>query len=261
MKVEADLMKKIIHFSQTSLLETYSELADLKTHFQMLNNESGLAPKELLNKQIDIIELGTGDFELFKPLLPTLDLKTSRFGVADTLVKFKTDFRPMHVLSDSVYKAILTKVPDLKTSESAVVIGDYDFVLALTYKLAQSGFNKIIIATYKNSDAEKIKKLILLYAFGIKISTVPLSELTQLESGSVLLISNLSRINNPEAYESITYFNFLSRGAAFIDLCSRNEPVLAEEARRAEITVIDEIEILKIKYGMILELFKNSSLV
>ena len=254
-------MKKVIHFSQISFLEKYSELADLKAQFEVFINENELSPRELLGAHVDIIELGTGDFESFRPLLTTLDLKTSRFGIADTLIKFKNDFRPMHVLSDSVYKAILTKVPDLKTSESAVIIGDYDFVLALTYKLAQSGFNKIIIATYKNSDAEKIKKLVLVYAFGLQISTVPLSELTQLESSSVLLISNLSRKNNPEAYESITYFNFLSRGAAFIDLCSRNEPVLAEEARRAEITVIDEIEILRIKYGMILELFKNSPLV
>ena len=118
---------------------------------------------------------------MFKPLLPTLDLKTSRFGVADTMIKFKTDFRPIHLLSESVYKVILTKVPDLKTSESAVVIGDYDFVLTLTYKLAQSGFHKIIISTHKNSDAEKIKKLILVYAFGIQISTVPLVNLHNLK--------------------------------------------------------------------------------
>ena len=77
----------------------------------------------------------------------------------------------------------------------------------------------------------------------------------------MLLISNLSKKNSPEAYESITYFNFLSRGAAFVDLNSRNEPILVEEARRAEITVIDEIEILRIKYDMILEIFKNSPLV
>ncbi len=254
-------MKKIIHFSQISVLDKYLELADFKSEFQIFKNELNLSPRELLNKKYDIIELGSGDFELFRPLLPTLDLKTSRFGIADTMFNSKTEYRPMHLLSESVYKAIITKVPDLKTSESAIVIGDYDFVLALTYKLAQSGFYKIIISTYKNSDAEKIKKLVLNYAFGIQISTVPLTELTQLESDSVLLISNLSKKSSPEAYESITYFNFLSPGAAFIDLNSRNEPILAEEAKRAEIIVIDEVEILRIKYEMVLEIFKNSPLV
>ncbi len=250
--------KTLINFSEKSILENYSELAELKAHFQVFENEGKLQPHELLSSGFDIIELATGDFNFFKPLLTTLDLKTSRFGVADVLLKFKTDFRPMHLLSEAVYKAILLKVPDLKTSESAVVIGDYDFVLAVTYKLAQSGFFNIIIATHKNLDAEKIKKLIMAHVFNIQVSSVPLSELTQLESGSVLLISNLTRKSSPEAYESITYFNFLSRGAAFVDLTSRNEPTLAEEARRAEIIVIDEIDILKLKYESILELLKNS---
>lgn len=254
-------LKKLIHFSSQSFLAQYSELVDLKNQIEILTNTNHETPAQMLKKNYDIIELAAGDFDQFKPLLPTLDLRTSRFGVADTLIKYQNDYRPMHLLSESIYKAILLKVPDLKTSESAVVIGDYDFVLAVTYKLAQSGFANIIIATSKNIDAEKIKKLIMNYAFNIQISTVPLNELTQLESGSVMLISNLSKKVNPEAYESLTYFNFLSRGAAFVDLNSRNEPVLAEEARRAEIIVIEESDILRIKYESILELFKNSSLV
>lgn len=251
-------LKKLIHFSEKSLLESYAELADKKLQFEVFSNSGKLQPQELLSSPFEIVELAPGDFNLFRPFLTTLDLKTSRFGVADTLIKVQHDFRPMHLLSESVYKAILAKVPDLKTSESAVVIGDYDFVLAMTYKLAQSGFFNIIIATHKSVDAEKIKKLVMNFAFNIKVSTVPLGELTQLESGSVLLISNLTKKSSPEAYESITYFNFLSRGAAFIDLNSRNEPVLVEEAKRAEIIVINEIEVLKIKYDAILELFKNS---
>lgn len=251
-------LKKLINFSEKSVLEDYSELSDIKAHFQILENQGKLQPHEMLANSFDIIELAAGDFNFFKPLLKTLDLKTSRLGVADILIKLKTDFRPMHLLSEAVYKTILSKVPDLKTSESAVIIGDYDFVLAMTYKLAQSGFFNIIIATHKNSDAEKIKKLIMAHAFNIKVSSIPLSELTQLESGSVLLISNLTKKSSPEAYESITYFNFLTRGAAFVDLASRNEPTLAEEARRAEIIVIDEVEILRVKYESILELLKNS---
>lgn len=250
--------KKLIHFSADSILEEYADLSELKTRFEIYDNRNKLQPAELLSSAFDIIELAAGDFEVFKPLLPTLDLKTSRFGVADVLIKLKTDFRPMHLLSEAVYKAILVKVPDLKTSESAVIIGDYDFVLAVAYKLAQSGFFNIVVATHKNSDADKIKKLIMSYAFSIQVSSVPLSELTQLESGSVLLISNLTRKSSPEAYESITYFNFLGRGAAFVDLNSKNEPILTEEARRAELIVIEEIEILKFKYESILELFKNS---
>ena len=258
------MKKKLVHFSGKSVLDIYHELEPLKSNFEVASNSPQLSAAQILKSNNDVIELGPEDFNLFKPHFNSMDLRTSRFGVADILLRFKTDktdYRPMHILAESVYKAILIKVSALKTSESAVVIGSYDFVLAVTYKLAQSGFFNIVIATYKNSEAEKIKKLIQTYAFNIKISTVALNELTQLESGSVLLISNLEKKINPEAYESITYFNFLSRGAAFVDLNSRNEPTLAEEARRAEILVIEEIEIQKIKYKSILELFKNSPLV
>lgn len=252
---------KLIHFSGISVLDRYQELANLKSQFQIYSNASLQMAEQILQGDFDMIELNAGDFLKFKPMLKALDLKTSRLGVADCLVRINSYFQPMHLTSESIFKAILEKVPDLKNSESAVIIGDYDFVLAMAYKLAQAGFFKLIIATENFLDSKKIKKLMEAYAFNIQLTTVPLNELTQVESGSVLLISNLSEKNNAEAYESITYFNFLARGAAFVDLNSRNEPGLAEEARRAEIIVIDEIQILQIKYHSILEMFKNSSFV
>ncbi len=252
---------KLTHFSEQSFLEKYQELVSFKAEIEISSNEPRKTPQQLLHGDCDIIELATDDFQKFKLLLSFLDVKTSRLGVADCLLKIKAEFRPFHLISESVYKAILQKVPDLKNSESAVIIGDYDFVLAMTYKLAQAGFFKLIIATEKFADSIKIKNLVKLHAFGIEVETVPLNELTQLESGSVLLVSNLHRNHNVDAYESLTYFNFLSRGAAFVDLNSRNETILIEEARRAEIITIEEIEILQIKYQTILEMFKNSSLV
>ncbi len=252
---------KIIHFSEISALEKYPELSEIKKKFSVATNSNSLSAEQILREDFDVIELASGDFKNFKSVLKSLDLKTSRLNVADCLIKIHKDFRPVQLLSECIFKVILQKVPDLKSSESAVVIGEYDFVLAMTYKLAQAGFFKIIIATEKLTESNKIKTLVLAYAFNIVIETVPLSELTQLEGGSVLLISNLSKKANPEAYESITYFNFLARGAVFVDLNSRNEANLVEEARRAEIIVIEEVQILQQKYQTILEMFKNSSLV
>lgn len=252
---------KLIHFSDICFLNKYSELSDIKDQYEIAAGINTATAEDLLKSDFDIIELGAGDFSKFKNYLKALDLKTSRLGVADCLIKIGTEFRPMNLTSESIFKAVLEKIPDLKNSESAVVIGDYDFVLAMSYKLAQAGFFKLIIATDNLSDNKKIKSLIQTYAFNIQITTVPLNEITQVEGGSVLLISNLSRKKNAEAYESITYFNFLARGAAFVDVNSRSEPTLAEEARRAEIIVIDELQILRIKYLSILEMFKNSSFV
>ncbi len=255
---------KLFYFSGQPTLDDSVDLLEIKKEFEVTANETSQIPQtaeEVLKKDYNVIELGSGDYSLFKPHLKSVDVKTSRLGVADCFVRVGTSFRPLQLLSEAVYAAILQKNADLKTSESAIVIGDFDFVLAMTYKLSQVGFFKIIIATNKPSEALQIKKLIQTYAFGIQISTVSLNELTQLESSSVLLISNLQRKINPEAYDSIAYFNFLSRGAVFIDMNSRNEPILAEEARRAEILVIEEIEILRIKYHSILEMLKNSSFV
>lgn len=255
---------KLFYFSGKSLLDDSADFVEFKNKFQVTANGTSpnlFAAEQVLQNNFDVIELGPGDFKLFKPYLKSLDVKTSRLGVADCLIRVGSSFRPLQILSEAVYAAILNKKSDLKTSESAVVIGDFDFVLSMTYKLAQVGFFKIIIATEKPSESIQIKKLIQTYAFNIQISTVALTELTQLESSSILLISNLHKKINPEAYESIAYFNFLSRGAVFIDINSRNEPVLVEEARRAEINVIEEIEILRIKYHSILEMLKNSPFV
>ena len=252
---------KLIHFSDQSSLEKYQELSQFRTEIEVSSNVPPGPAGHLLKGNYDIIELASGDFQNFKSIVGSLDVKTSRLGVADCLIKINADFRPAHLISESVYKAILQKVPDLKNSESAVIIGDYDFVLAMAYKLAQAGFFNLIIATDRIAESQKIKKLVKMHAFGIEIQTVPLNELTQLESGSVLLVSNLNRKSNIEAYESLTYFNFLSRGAAFVDLNSRNEAILAEEARRAEIIMIEEIDILQIKYQTIIEIFKNSPFV
>lgn len=247
-------MMKLIHFSKPSLLDQYDELGPLKSAFEISVNDKNLSAEEILKQNFDVIELGPGDFQNFVPLFKALDFKISRLGVADTIVKIGSFFQPMNLLPDAIYTTIVKKVPKLKISEPAVVIGEYDFILGMTNKLAQSGFLKIIIALEDIDSGKKIKEIISKFVFGVEITTISLEELTQLESSNGLLVINLEKDKNPEAHESITYFNFLSPKAVFVDLQSRKESSLVDEARRAELIVVGEVEILKTKYESLLEL-------
>lgn len=247
-------MKKLIHFSEKSPLGEFEELADFKKSFDVFSNDEKLSAEEILQKDYDVIELGPGDFEKFIPHFKSLDYKISRLLVADALIKVGEIYQPINLVPDAVYATVTEKVPTLKIGEPAVIIGDHDFLLAMTHKLAQCGFLKIIIALEDVSVGEKIKQVINRYIFGVEIVTISLEELTQLESSNGLLVINLDKQKDPEAYESITYFNFLTPNAVFVDLQSRIENSLVEEARRAELIVVGEIEILKTKYASILEL-------
>lgn len=247
-------MIKLAHFSENSLLEKYDELKDLKTSFEVFKNEPKLSAEDILKQDLDVIELAAKDFANFLPLFSALDIKISRLTVADTLIRKNNIWYPANVLPDSVYNAIITKVPDLKNADPAVVIGEYEFVLAMSYKLAQSGFLKIIVAMDDQPGGQKIKAILKQFIFGVVIEVISLEGLTQLDSSNGLLIINLSKEKYPEAHESVTYFNFLSSHAVFVDLQSRQESSLVEEARRAELTVVGEIEILKAKYQALLEI-------
>ena len=247
-------MKKIFQFSSQPELLQYEELADLKSSFEVITNEQNLTPQQVLAQDFKIIELGAGDFEKFLPYFSALDVKVSHLLVADTLVRQGSIYRPMNILPEAVYSTVTDKVPKLKVSEPAVVVADYDFALAMTYKLAQSGFLKVIIANDDVQSRKKIKSIIQQFVFGVEVVGISLEELTELDSTNGLLILNLRKEKNPEAHESITYFNFLTPNAVFVDLQSKKEESLIEEARRAELIVFSEAEILKTKYATILEM-------
>ncbi|MBC7467539.1 MAG: hypothetical protein H7256_16230 [Bdellovibrio sp.] len=247
-------MKRLIHFSAKSYLTEFEELADFKKSFEVFSNDENLSAEEILKKEYDVIELGPGDFEKFIPHFHSLDYKISRLLVADALIKMGDIYQPINLIPDAIYATVTEKVPSLKIAEPAVIIGEYDFLLAMTHKLAQCGFLKIIIALADPAQGEKIRQIISHYIFGVQVVTISLEELTQLDSSNGLLVINIDKQSDPEAYESITYFNFLTPNAVFVDMQSRTEDGLVEEARRAELMVFGEVEILKTKYQSILEL-------
>jgi hypothetical protein len=142
-----------------------------------------------------------------------------------------------------------------------MIIGSYDFVLSLAAKVALLGYSEIIISLFENSRSLILEKKLKEFIFNLNLTFIKLNELTQIQSTSGLLISNVSEKMDSDAYESLTYFNFLSHRAVFVDYQSYQSASLIEEALRAELNVIEEIEILTLKYKTLIEFCKNSSLV
>ncbi len=249
---------KIYNFSGPSELETDPSLAPYLENFEVIPFQN-LTPEQTLAKKFDFIELNPNDYEKFKPFINAVGWKVNHLGVADVLMRDGAFYRPLSIVADGILRLIRERMSSISTSTSVLVIGEFSFVLSVTAKLALAGFSHFIISLNQDNDFLTLEKRLKEFIFNLSLTYVKLNELTQIQSTSSLLISNLTEKMNSEAYESLAYFNFLAHGAVFVDFNSSKNASLTEEARRAELAVIQEIEILTLKYKTLLELSKNSS--
>ncbi len=240
-------MKKIYLFSENSRSILLKELDFIREKFEVVPYK-GLSAEEALSADFDYIELGEGDYSFFKPLLKGINWKMSHAGVADTLKKGSVGYEPLNLNADSILQVLKNRNFQLNTANQAMIIGTYDFVLSVTTKIALSGYSSIIISISEPERLGELEKKIKEFIFNLNIKALQLSELTRLQTASGLLISNLGIKMNKEAFESLTYFNFLSHDAVFVDFQSHENSILIEEARRAELNVVEELEILTLKY-------------
>lgn len=251
------MKKKIYHFSGKNDLQIYPELGKFLEYFECIES-TGLTAEEVLQKKYDIIELADGDFESFMPTVTAVNWKVSHLQTADTLIHSGKIYLPSNIVADCIMQTLKTKFMLLDTGASAVVVGDDSFALSVAAKLGLAGFSDIYIALKNEKSFFAIEKKLKEFIFNLKLNFVKLNELTQVQSSSSLLVSNLSEKTNAEAYESLTYFNFLAHSAIFVDMNSLKNSSLIEEAKRAELNVIEEIEVLNLKYETLLDLSKNS---
>ena len=168
------------------------------------------------------------------------------------LQKNDSGYRPLNLNSDSILQVLKNKNLQLNTAQTAMVIGTYDFVLSVTSKIALSGYSNIIVSLFEKKRSVEFEKKIKEFIFNLNIKIVQLIDLTRIQTPSGLLISNLTESMNKEAFESLAYFNFLSRGAVFVDFQSYENAGLIEEAKRAELNVVEELEILTLKYNSLI---------
>jgi hypothetical protein len=221
--------------------------------------EQNLEPYEILQKKYEIIEVPNFDIEEYKIYLKALEWKINHISAADYLILINNQYKPFNIIADVVLNIIKNKSAQIDSQRSVIVIGEPQFVYCIVAKLVLSGFIRIIVSlTTETETADNFSKRIKSFAFNLNLKIVPISELTAIEQAGFLLISNFEKSQNKEAYELLTYFNFLAEGAVFIDCNSLENNQLVEEARKAEIFVVDEIEILENKYKYMCEILKNS---
>lgn len=215
---------------------------------------------ELLKNKFDVIELDPDSYPEFREFLPAVEWKTNHIRSADCLI-FKNNFyKPYNILADTIIRIIKKNVSRVNSQRPVIVIGDYHFIFSVVTKLALSGFVEIIVAPI-NADQSELKDLeagINSLFFNLNMKIVAIGDITSAEQNAFLMISNFPKEKNAFAYELLIYFNYLSEGAVFIDCNSINDASLVEDARKAEIFVIDEVEVLEHKYDYLKELLKIS---
>lgn len=227
--------------------------------FDIIENQN-LSADELMLLNYDIIELAANDYELFRPFVKAVDWKNNQIGMADCLIRVGSQYRPTNIFSDAIIDLVKKNntVNKINSQQPVIVIGEFHFVFSVATKLALSGFIQIIISLTDSNAAfvELLEKKLKSFVFNLKVSFVNVNELTTSDIVGALLISDFKKSINKDAYELLTYFNFLTQGALFIDCNSINDSFLVEDARKAEIAVIDEGEVITQKYNKLREIVK-----
>lgn len=215
---------------------------------------------ELLKQKFDVIEMDPDRYAEFREFLPAIEWKTNHIRSADCLIYKNNFYKPYSILADTIIRILKKNVSRVNSQLPVIVIGDYHFIFSVVTKLALSGFIEIIVAPISASESE-LKDLnagINSLFFNLNMRNVAIGDITAVEQNAFLMISNFPKEENEFAYDLLIYFNYLSEGAVFIDCNSINDASLVEEARKAEIFVIDEFEVLEQKYEYIKELLKIS---
>lgn len=225
-----------------------------------IQKEVSLSIEDLIKQKYDVIEISGSQYENFLNFIPAIGWEINNVASADCLI-FKNNFyKPYNILSETLMRILKKNVKRVNSQLPVIVIGDVNFAFSVVTKLALNGFIEIIVAlTTSETEVQKVfEKRIKSFIFNLNLKIVPINDLTSIDQASFLLISNFQKDANKDAYELLTYFNFLSEGAVFIDCNSIKDSYLVEDARKAEIFVIDEVEVLENKYDYLLELLKNS---
>lgn len=252
-------MIKVLAYKEESELQKRPELlAFLKDQVQLLEKQE-CTPKEILKLDFNILEMPLKSFQEFRPFLSSLSVGTYDSGLADCLIRKSRDhtLREIASLPMAIQQVVTDKNKKLDTSGRVLICGRTDFVIILTRQFHRMGFRKFLLSPIDIENRNFIDKLKKGH-FDIEIEIFRIEELNQLSIMSDVMIISVSDMESSEFYESLSYFNYLSRNAIFLDLQDRLYPALRDEARRTELSVIDSLEVYKQRYKYLLDLLKNT---
>ena len=247
------MKKSLYSTSQKIALLELPGLQDLVDQFEVFSAEQ-MSLAEAIQKKVQIIEVQPLEFETIQSLIKAMDWKIHHIRLVDVLqLTPNSVYHALHLVPDCLLQILKEKSFYGQSQTTAMIIGSYEFVLGISVKMALSGFSQLVISLSDSQKNQELAQRLKECVFQVQINFVPLAELTQVQQASSILISNVNEQMNPEAYESLMYFNFLSEGAIFVDCCGLENQPLVSEARRAGLKVIEETDIMRVKYQTLLK--------
>lgn len=231
-----------IDLGAAELSEKISEASDISINFEPLSEE------ELVASDYDLIELSEEQSLDIIARMPMLDWPTQSTRAADAFTKDKNGFKPLHLGAMAFVNFLQSKKINLDTSKNAVLVGGYSFLMTFGLALAKLGFNKIYLISpahisYEDKIADLKKSL-----FGVHIQQLTLDDISNISELASLLVIDFAQNEFPEIVETLTYFNFVTENALFLDLQSYLNNTLSAEAERASLRVLDSVEFQLHKY-------------
>lgn len=258
-------MYKVLSYNSASILEISDELLNEFKDVFAIEKVSDIPAEQVLKQDFDLLEIPLKSFSQFSSFLAKQSVQSHSLQLADAILRVRSSSLDEQLsLSLAIQQYLSSDVKIVDTTGRVLLVGDLECILALIYQLSKLGFSRYLLASSQITDAAQIEQRIKKISFGLEVAFSKIEELNQSTLISDLMIINLENQSvekSDEIYESLTYFNYLSRNAIFLDLQDIKNKILHDEAVRTGLKVINSMDIYRQKYKYLLQQLKNTSLV
>ncbi len=209
------------------------------------------------HQNFDIIEMDESAKSSFIDQAKELDWEVSALKGFDVVLKKQNHYKPYNLGSVALKSYIETRSLVIDSTKSAVLVGEYSFLVTYALALSQLGFKKIYIVSpenlFFNEKLANVQKIL----FDVKIQQISYDEMANTSEISSVLIVDFDLASYPEMVEILTYFNFLAQGSLFLDLNHFYDPTLYDEAEKADLGVISSVEFHHYRYEFAKNILNN----
>lgn len=194
------------------------------------------------SQKVDLIDISYEDFCQLQTQFEVNSLDSYYLGSADCLIRFGERYQ-FYQLSQKAFLSLLSNVEIyLKTDDYAVVVGDELSISQFLPALAKLGYSRFVFVVEDPEVVQKFMQNIQKTLLGLELLILGFNQVSSIDCISSLLLVDINHKDRPELVESLTYFNFLTTGAAFFDVRSALSDDLVQEALRAQMVVIDSAQ-------------------
>lgn len=213
--------------------------------------------EDLLRHDFDIIEMDEESKAQYLDKATQLDWEVSALKAFDVIFRKQSLYKPYNLGSVALKSFIETHSLEIDSTKSAVLVGEYSFLVTYSLALSQLGFKKVYIVSpdnlFFNEKLSATQKIL----FDVKIQQISYDEMANIPETSSVLIVDFELAKHPEMVEILTYFNFLAQGSLFLDLNHFFDSTLFDEAEKADLKVISSVTFHRYRYEYAKNILNN----